>query len=74
MRVNVDWAAAYPCRYEGAWEEGLQHGEGSCAYASGDAYSGGWARGARSGKGTCAYANGDKYTGAGSLPCHSSTP
>lgn len=56
-------------RYDGEWQEGLQHGQGKCMYGNGDAYSGSWEGGVRCGKGTCLYADGDKYSGAGQ-PAH----
>jgi len=51
-----------PCA--GAWEAGMQHGQGRCAWADGSEYEGAWAEGARCGAGRFATAGGHVHMGA----------
>ena len=54
--------------YEGRWENGQKHGQGTLVFASGAKYVGGWKYNKRNGKGTYTYGlmsklAGDKYVG-----------
>ena len=50
--------------YQGGWQDGVRHGEGT-HHASGQwKYQGGWRADVRCGRGSCVYADGSAYSGA----------
>ena len=66
LHVQIEDAATLPGgarRFEGAWEHGMPHGEGTATYADGAVYVGGMARGARDGEGRMTYADGREHRG-----------
>jgi hypothetical protein len=50
-------------KYEGNWENGKMHGQGTYYYPFGNKYEGNWKNGTMHGKGTYTYRFGKKYTG-----------
>jgi hypothetical protein len=48
-------------RYDGAFQNGEQQGDGVMEYANGDRYIGAWDRGLKHGKGVLIFKNGDRY-------------
>ncbi|CAN0240861.1 unnamed protein product, partial [Ectocarpus sp. 8 AP-2014] len=51
-------------RYDGGWERGLFHGQGTLTWANGCVYEGGFRRGERHGTGICTFPGGERYAGA----------
>jgi len=50
-------------RYEGDWEDGEKHGQGTLTYADGGSYEGEWENNLRHGYGVNIWANGARYSG-----------
>jgi len=50
-------------RYEGNWNRGEKHGEGTYFFPDGSRYEGKWKNGKQHGQGTYFFPNGDKYEG-----------
>ena len=49
--------------YDGEWENGTKHGQGTYTYAQGGSYEGEWDSNMRSGYGVNTWPNGDRYAG-----------
>jgi hypothetical protein len=49
--------------YDGDWENGTKHGQGTYTYAQGGSYEGEWKDDMRSGYGVNTWPNGDRYAG-----------
>ncbi len=55
--VDGEWV------YEGQWQDGQEHGNGTLTRANGSQYAGDFENGDRSGKGTATYTDGSSYEG-----------
>ena len=49
--------------YDGEWQAGKKHGQGTYTWVNGDRYEGEWDNGTKSGSGAYFWTNGDRYEG-----------
>ena len=49
--------------YDGEWQAGKKHGQGTYTWANGERYEGEWNNGTKSGLGAYFWTNGDRYEG-----------
>jgi len=63
QRAKVFFPDAIPQEYDGEWQYGLQHGQGTMIYVTGSRYKGAWSQGKWHGEGEYTSADGTVFKG-----------